>query len=75
MILVMAGVEHVYEYLAPSAVSVASGQAEVTLATSGGKAPHPFFESGPARRTLEKISAGVSRNAKVGRLARDLLDG
>jgi hypothetical protein len=39
----VAGVEQVYEYLAPSAVS-SSG--EVTLATSGGREPHPHFFSG-----------------------------
>jgi hypothetical protein len=42
----MPGVEHTYSYLAPSAVNVESGRAEVALATSGGKAPHPFFISG-----------------------------
>ena len=42
----MAGVEHTYSYLAPSAVNVESGRAEVALATSGGKSPHPFFFSG-----------------------------
>jgi hypothetical protein len=39
----VAGVEQVYEYLAPSEVS-SSG--EVTLATSGGREPHPHFFSG-----------------------------
>src|SRR5918912_1469093 len=42
----VAGVEHTYSYLAPSAVAVADGRAEVTLATSGGKSAHPFFFSG-----------------------------
>ena len=42
----MAGVDHTYSYLAPSAVAVEDGHAEVTLATSGGKAVHPFFFSG-----------------------------
>ena len=39
----MAAVEHVYEYLAPSAVSPSG---EVTFATSGGGGPHPHFFSG-----------------------------
>src|ERR687888_62591 len=42
----MASVDHTYSYLAPSAVAVEDGHAEVTLATSGGKAVHPFFFSG-----------------------------
>jgi SWIM zinc finger len=39
----VAGVEQVYAYLAPSAVSP---RGEVTLATSGGREPHPHFFSG-----------------------------
>jgi SWIM zinc finger len=39
----VAGVEQVYAYLAPSAVSPSG---EVTLATSGGREPHPHFFSG-----------------------------
>jgi SWIM zinc finger len=39
----VAGVEQVYAYLAPSAVSP---NGEVTLATSGGREPHPHFFSG-----------------------------
>lgn len=39
----MAGVEQVYAYLSPSAVSPSG---EVTLATSGGRDPHPHFFSG-----------------------------
>jgi hypothetical protein len=39
----VAGVEQLYEYLAPSAVSPGG---EVTLATSGGREPHPHFFSG-----------------------------
>jgi hypothetical protein len=42
----VARVDHTYSYLAPSAVTVEPGRAEVTLATSGGKATHPFFFSG-----------------------------
>jgi SWIM zinc finger len=42
----VAGLEHIYSYLAPSAVTVERGRAEVALATSGGKAAHPFFFSG-----------------------------
>jgi hypothetical protein len=38
----MAAAEQTYSYLAPSTVS----GAEVTLATSGGREPHPFFFSG-----------------------------
>lgn len=38
--------EHAYSYLAPSAVSAADGHAEVSLATSGGRAPHPYFFTG-----------------------------
>jgi antitoxin YobK len=41
----MAGVEHTYSYLAPSAVMVERGRADVSLSTSGGKAPHPFFDA------------------------------
>jgi hypothetical protein len=37
------GVEQVYAYLSPSAVSPSG---EVTLATSGGREPHPHFFSG-----------------------------
>jgi hypothetical protein len=39
----VAGVEQVYAYLAPSAVSPSG---EVTLATSGGREGHPHFFSG-----------------------------
>ena len=42
----MAVADQSYSYLAPSAVAVADGRAEVTLATSGGKSAHPFFFSG-----------------------------
>jgi SWIM zinc finger len=39
----VAGVEQVFAYLAPSAVSPSG---ELTLATSGGREPHPHFFSG-----------------------------
>jgi hypothetical protein len=42
----MASVEHMYAYLAPSAVTEADGRAELTLATSGGRAPNPYFFTG-----------------------------
>ena len=38
--------EHLYSYLAPSAVLEEDGRAEVSLATSGGRTPHPHFFSG-----------------------------
>jgi hypothetical protein len=42
----MAAVEQTYAYLAPSSVAVDSGGTEVTLSTSGGRAPHPYFFTG-----------------------------
>lgn len=42
----MATAEHTYSYLAPSAVSEEDGRAEVSLATSGGRAPNPYFFTG-----------------------------
>jgi hypothetical protein len=41
-----ASAEHTYSYLAPSAVHEEDGRAEVSLATSGGRAPHPYFFTG-----------------------------
>jgi hypothetical protein len=38
--------EHTYSYLAPSAVVEDEGRAEVSLATSGGRAPNPYFFTG-----------------------------
>jgi SWIM zinc finger len=38
--------EHTYSYLAPSTVVEDDGRAEVSLATSGGRAPNPYFFSG-----------------------------
>src|SRR3954447_10513863 len=46
MWVAVAGVDHTYSYLGPSAVTVEPGRAEVTLATSGGRAPHPYFFTG-----------------------------
>src|ERR687883_280536 len=42
----MATAEHVYSYLAPSLVREEDGRAEVSLATSGGREPNPYFFSG-----------------------------
>jgi hypothetical protein len=42
----VATAEHTYTYLAPSAVREEDGRAEVSLATSGGRAPHPYFFTG-----------------------------
>lgn len=42
----MATAEHTYTYLAPSTVAEADGRAEVSLATSGGRAPNPYFFTG-----------------------------
>jgi hypothetical protein len=42
----VAAAEQTYSYLAPSAVSSSGTRSEVTLATSGGRGPHPHFFSG-----------------------------
>ncbi len=42
----MAVVEQTYAYLAPSTVAVDSDGTEVTLSTSGGGSPHPYFFTG-----------------------------
>jgi hypothetical protein len=42
----VATAEYTYSYLAPSAVLEEDGCAEVSLATSGGRAPHPYFFTG-----------------------------
>jgi SWIM zinc finger len=42
----MATAEQTYSYLAPSQVTLERGTSEVTLATSGGRAPHPYFFTG-----------------------------
>jgi SWIM zinc finger len=42
----MATAEHTYSYLAPSTVLEGDGRAEVSLATSGGRAPNPYFFTG-----------------------------
>ena len=43
----MATAEQTYSYLAPSQVTLDAGTSEVTLATSGGRAPHPYFLARP----------------------------
>ena len=42
----MAAVEQTYAYLAPSTVAVDADGTEVTLSTSGGGSPHPYFFTG-----------------------------
>ena len=42
----MATAEHTYSYLAPSTVDEERGRAEVSLATSGGRSPNPYFFTG-----------------------------
>jgi SWIM zinc finger len=42
----MAALEHTYAYLGPSTVTETDGRAEVSLATSGGRSPNPYFFSG-----------------------------
>jgi hypothetical protein len=42
----VATAEHTYSYLAPSVVREQDGRAEVSLATSGGRALHPYFFTG-----------------------------
>ena len=44
--MAVATAEHVYTYLAASTVREHDGRAEVSLATSGGRAPNPYFFSG-----------------------------
>jgi hypothetical protein len=39
----MAVAEHTYSYLTPSSVAIEYGRSELTLATSGGPAAHPYF--------------------------------
>jgi hypothetical protein len=62
----MAVVEQTYAYLAPSTVAVDSDGTEVTLSTSGGGSPHPYFFTGflgEPRQTAQALLA-------VGELAR-----
>ena len=63
--------EHTYSYLAPSAVVEEEGRAEVSLATSGGRAPNPYFFTGflgaprqTAQQPLEPtpLTQGADRN-------------
>jgi hypothetical protein len=42
----VAATEQTYSYVAPSSVSSVAGKTEVSLATSGGRAEHPWFFSG-----------------------------
>src|SRR5262249_10136504 len=42
----MPPLEHTYSYLGPSLVSEEAGRPEVSLATSGGRSPIPYFFSG-----------------------------
>ncbi len=42
----MPTLEHTYSYLGPSMVSQHDGRAEVSLATSGGRSPNPYFFTG-----------------------------
>ena len=42
----MAAADQTYSFLAPSNVELAEGRWEVTLATSGGREPHPYFFTG-----------------------------
>ena len=42
----MATAEHTYSYLEPSTVREEDGRAEVSLATSGGRTPNPYFFTG-----------------------------
>ena len=53
----MAAAEHTYSYLAPSAVLEEDGRAEVSLATSGGRAPNPYFFSGFLARPRQTAQA------------------
>ncbi len=56
----MAAVEQTYAYLAPSTVAVDSDGTEVTLSTSGGGSPHPYFFTGflgEPRQTAQALLA------------------
>ena len=56
----MAAVEQTYAYLAPSTVAVESDGTEVTLSTSGGGSPHPYFFTGflgEPRQTAQALLA------------------
>jgi hypothetical protein len=66
----VAGVEQVYAYLAPSAVSP---NGEVTLATSGGREPHPHFFSGflgNPRQTAQALSLDSTAPTRLVRCLR-----
>src|SRR4026207_1109864 len=74
----MAAVEQTYAYLAPSTVDVDSDGTEVTLSTSGGGSPHPYFFTGLlgappqtapallARRGAVLLLRGLPRRAAAG---------
>ena len=53
----MASAEHTYSYLRPSAVAERDGEAEVSLATSGGRAAHPYFFTGFLARPRQTAQA------------------
>ena len=56
----MASFEQTYAYLAPSTVAVDSDGSEVTLSTSGGGSPHPYFFTGflgEPRQTAQALLA------------------
>ena len=53
----MAAVECTYTYLAPSVVREGDGRAEVSLATSGGRAPNPYFFTGFLARPRQSAQA------------------
>ncbi|HET9436874.1 MAG TPA: hypothetical protein VFO64_01635 [Gaiellaceae bacterium] len=42
----MTTAEQTYSYLAPSSVELEKGRSKITLATSGGCDPHPYFFTG-----------------------------
>jgi hypothetical protein len=56
----MAAVEQTYAYLTPSTVAVDSDGTEVSLSTSGGGSPHPYFFTGflgEPRQTAQALLA------------------
>jgi hypothetical protein len=69
----MAAAEHTYSYLAPSAVLEESGRAEVSLATSGGRAANPYFFTGflgaPRQTGQALLVVAEVRRRRLGRNA------
>src|SRR6266849_7072547 len=53
----MAAAEHTYSYLAPSSLTHEGGRSELTLATSGGPAAHPYFFTGFLGRPQQTAQA------------------